>query len=57
MKHEDGNMNDDFRARLKNIPAADFDGHTNFQGLTPDQKLEWLSGAVQFYFEHAKRKH
>ncbi len=37
-----------FREELKGLSAADFDGHTCFQDLTPLQRLDWLAGAVQF---------
>ena len=40
-----------FRSILKNISKEHFDGHTDFIKLTPEQKLQWLSSAAQFYFE------
>ena len=32
------------------LKSEDFDGHTDFRNLTPEQKLTWLSQAVQFYY-------
>jgi hypothetical protein len=29
----------------------DFDGHTDFENLTPEQRLEWLAAAVRFVHE------
>ena len=43
-----------FRSTLKNISKEHFDGHTDFIKLTPEQKLQWLSSAAQFYFEIKK---
>lgn len=37
-----------FRELLSSIPASDFDGHTEFKLLTPEQKLLWLSQCAQF---------
>jgi hypothetical protein len=35
---------------LDKTTPSDFDGHTDFISLTPEQKIRWLSGAAQFYF-------
>jgi len=37
-----------FREILSAIPSSDFDGHTEFRELTPEQKLLWLSQCAQF---------
>lgn len=33
---------------LRNAPPTQFDGHTEFQRLTPIQRLAWLDEAVAF---------
>jgi hypothetical protein len=33
---------------LKNSTPEDFDGHTEFRRLTPEQRLAWLDQAVAF---------
>lgn len=35
-------------AALRTSQSADYDGHTEFVAMTPDQRLRWLEGAVQF---------
>ena len=35
-------------ARLKAASPTDFDGHTEFLRLTPEERLDWLWEAVQF---------
>ncbi len=37
---------------IKNLSEEDFDGHTEFRRLTPEQKLIWLSRAVQFTYRY-----
>ena len=34
--------------------AEDFDGHTDFQKLTPKQKLIWLSSTAYFVYTVSK---
>ena len=36
------------REALKNAKPEDFDGHTEFHRLTPEQRLAWLDQAVAF---------
>jgi hypothetical protein len=36
------------RSILAHTTPADFDGHTEFERMTPAQRLEWLDLAVQF---------
>ncbi|MFP4417385.1 MAG: hypothetical protein ACOC41_06895 [Chitinivibrionales bacterium] len=44
----------EFRAKLRNLSSADFDGHTNFHRLSGEQKLMWLSQTARFW--HQSRK-
>ena len=30
--------------------VSDFDGHTNFESMSLEARLAWLSSAVQFYW-------
>jgi len=45
-----------FEEILHNIPSSDFDGHTEFKNLSPKQRLEWLSHAVQFAYKYSKNR-
>jgi hypothetical protein len=45
-----------FRRRLAQTSPADFDGHTDFTRLTPEQKLMWLSQCARFVDEARKGK-
>ena len=52
--HSAGETGDDFRALREHIlglPEEVFDGHTNFDVLTPEQRLVWLSQSVRFVWE------
>jgi len=40
--------------RIALTSAEDFDGHTDFQQLTPRQKLQWISAAACFVHVAAK---
>ncbi len=40
-----------FEAILAACTPEDFDGHTDFQLLTPEQRLEWLYQAATFVYE------
>ena len=42
--------NNDINEQMSDLKPEDFDGHTEFHRLTPEQKLEWLSQLVQFYY-------
>lgn len=44
---------EEFRRILEKCSDEDFDGHTEFANLTPEQRLNWLSQLVQFYVESA----
>lgn len=41
----------EFRELLKRAKPSDFDGHTEFNSLTPEQRLLWLSSSQQFISE------
>ncbi|MFH0976721.1 MAG: hypothetical protein V1874_13135 [Spirochaetota bacterium] len=43
MKTVNQNNTDNFIEFLKDIPDSDFDGHTEFERLSPEQRLMWLS--------------
>ena len=45
---------DVFREMIRHLSCDDFDGHTCFCELTAEEKLNWLSQVVQFYFDHSK---
>ncbi len=47
-------LDDEFYRKVRDLTAADFDGHTEFHRLTPAQRLAWLSAAVKFYYENTK---
>lgn len=44
-------MNDQTLKILKQTTPEDFDGHTAFERLTPDQRLTWLEEANAAYLE------
>ena len=44
----------DFYERMRITSAVDFDGHTEFHRLTPQERLAWLSVSVQFLYENAR---
>jgi hypothetical protein len=39
----------DFQALLEKLTPQDFDGHTDFDKLTPEQRLAWLSDCAVFW--------
>jgi hypothetical protein len=41
----------EFERALAQCKPEDFDGHTEFHQLTPEQRLEWLSQAATFVYE------
>jgi hypothetical protein len=50
-----GDNHDESRSGMIREPdCSDFDGHTEFSRLTPEQRLEWLSGLVMFVYEARK---
>ena len=44
------------RAFVQGLPDELFDGHTEFNVLKPEQKLQWLSQCVRFAWETRKAK-
>ncbi|MEE9367741.1 MAG: hypothetical protein V3V05_02640 [Pontiella sp.] len=44
-------MNDKIQEILKKTSKVDFDGHTEFSTMTPDQRLSWLDEANAAYLE------
>lgn len=42
---------EEFRRLLAETTPADFDGHTDFDRLTPEQRLMWLSQCARFVTE------
>lgn len=43
-----------FRKSIERLSCEEFDGHTDFTLLSPDDKLHWLSEVARFYYEHRK---
>jgi hypothetical protein len=43
-------------ALIRSLPEEDFDGHTNFKSLGPEQRLAWLSQSVRFAWEARKTR-
>ena len=41
---------ENFRKLLENLDEKDFDGHTNFEKLSPREKLIWLSELNYFKY-------
>jgi len=51
---ESKNLNEEytkFRETISKLDPRDFDGHTCFKELTPEQRLEWLAELVIFVYE------
>jgi hypothetical protein len=44
-------QNGDFEETLTRLDSKDFDGHSDFSALTPEQKLAWLSNIARFLYE------
>jgi hypothetical protein len=42
---------EEFERALAQCKPEDFDGHTEFYRLTPEQRLEWLCQAARFVHE------
>jgi hypothetical protein len=42
---------EEFERVLAQCKPEDFDGHTEFHRLTPEQRLEWLCHAAAFVYE------
>jgi len=48
---QSNNDYDRFLREIADLDAADFDGHTCFKDLTPEQKIDWLAELVLFVYE------
>ena len=48
---------EEFERALAQCTPEDFDGHTEFQRLTPEQRLDWLFQAATFVHEFKGRAH
>lgn len=46
---------EEFKRVLALCTPKDFDGHTEFYRLTPEQRLEWLCHAAGFVYEFKGR--
>ena len=56
---ESKNLNDEyalFRETISKLDTRDFDGHTCFKELTPEQRLDWLAELVVFVYESKNSK-
>ena len=42
---------ENFERILAQCTTEDFDGHTEFHRLTPEQRLEWLAQVATFIYE------
>ena len=42
---------DKFREEIRELDSGYFDGHTCFNDLSPEQKLDWLAELVVFVHE------
>ena len=45
----------DFDRALAQCTPEDFDGHSEFHRLTPEQRLDWLSQVATFIYEFKGR--
>lgn len=41
----------EFEKLLAQCKPEDFDGHTEFKRMTPEQRLDWLGHVIQFVQE------
>jgi hypothetical protein len=41
-----------FLSSIKHLSCEEFDGHTDFEHLCPDDKLHWLSEIARFFYEN-----
>ncbi len=48
---------EEFERALAQCKPEDFDGHTEFYRLTPEQRLEWLCRAAAFVHEFKGKAH
>jgi hypothetical protein len=43
---------DTFSKSIKHLSYEEFDGHTDFLLLSPEDKLNWLSEVARFFYDH-----
>jgi hypothetical protein len=43
---------DHFLKSIQHLSCEEFDGHTDFLSLSPEDKLNWLSAVARFYYDH-----
>ena len=48
---------EEFERELAKCKPEDFEGHTEFYRLTPEQRLEWLCQAAMFVHEFKGEAH
>jgi hypothetical protein len=51
---KDDRLRREILARVSETDEKDFDGHTEFRRLTPEQKLRWLSSSAYWVFKVAQ---
>ncbi len=51
MSEEERRPSAQFETILASCHPEDFDGHTEFPRLTPEERLEWLYQAATFVYE------
>jgi hypothetical protein len=42
---------EEFKKKIEGLTPSDFDGHTCFKELSPEQRLDWLAELVVFVYE------
>jgi len=42
---------DELKEEIRKLDPSDFDGHTCFKELSPEQRLDWLAELVVFVYE------
>jgi hypothetical protein len=47
---------DAFSQSLKHLSCEEFDGHTEFFRLSPEDKLKWLSEIARFFYDHHSKR-
>lgn len=52
---EQTSMSSEVRAIIAQSTSADYDGHTEFERMTPEQRLKWLDQAVLFIVAQKQR--
>ncbi len=57
MNLREKSTSEEFERALAQCRPEDFDGHTEFYRLTPEQRLEWLCQAATFVHEFKGKAH